>query len=292
MTDPIIYRCPAKVNAALSVGAPPSGGGYHPIVSWMVAVDLYDDLIVTRRERQRAESIFDIAWAGDAPCPSPIDWPLEKDLVYRAHRLLEREAGKPLPVDVRLRKRIAAGAGLAGGSSDAATMLMTCDELFDLNLPTERLMALAGELGSDIAFFFGDGSAVVTGRGEALRPARLAEPIHLCLIMPSFGCDTGAVYRKFDELRPGAAVDEGRVLAALAGEGAWFNDLADAACAVQPDLAKVRAQVSGLTGRDVHVTGSGSGLFIVASDGDDAKALSEQVEVHGVVARAVQTIGM
>lgn len=293
MTDsPLVYRCPAKVNLALSVGAPRDTAemaGYHPIASWMVAVDLFDDLQATPGE---GPSTFDIDWADDAPAATPIDWPVESDLVYRAHALLEREAGQPLPVNVVLRKRIPAGAGLAGGSSDAATMLMTLDELFELRLPQERLIDLSGQLGSDLAFFFADGSAVVTGRGETLQPAPMDRPTHLCLIMPAFGCATGAVYSKFDELSPGAALDEERVLRAVHGEVDCFNDLAEAACAVQPQLDVLRKQIAELTTYAVHVTGSGSGMFIVATGASHAGALAAQVTAAtGVATQAVMTIG-
>ncbi len=291
MTDPIIYRCPAKVNLALSVG-PPRDDGFHPIASWMVAVDLYDDLLV---EPTDGETTFDIGWADDAPVRSTIDWPIEKDLAYRAHKLLEAEAGRTLPIAVTFRKRIPVGAGLAGGSSNGATMLQTIDELFDLQLPTERLIELSTRLGSDLAFFFTDGSAIVTGLGEQLQPHALDEPIDLCLITPRLHCNTGAVYRMFDCMPVERAADEAAVRKAASGDvrvGGCFNDLAEPACAVEPMLSEARASAAQATGRVVHITGSGAGMFIVAEGDDDARALADRVAGElGIAARAVRTIG-
>lgn len=290
MTAPIIYRCPAKVNLALSVG-PPRDDGFHPIASWMVAVDLYDDLLV---EPTDDETIFDIGWAEDAPAPSEIDWPIEKDLAYRAHQLLEAEVGRPLPIAATFRKRIPVGAGLAGGSSNGATMLQTLDELFELNLPTERLIELGMQLGSDLAFFFADGSAIVTGLGEQLEPHALDEPIDLCLITPGLHCNTGAVYRMFDCMPVERAMDLAAVRKAANGDvrvGGCFNDLAEPACVVEPRLGEARASIAKATGRTVHITGSGAGMFIVAEDKDDARSLSERVTGEsGIAARAVETI--
>jgi 4-diphosphocytidyl-2-C-methyl-D-erythritol kinase len=139
MSQPLTIPCPAKVNLALSVGGP-TPDGYHPIASWMVAIDLADELTL---ERADGDSTYDIAWSDDALRPSPIDWPLESDLIVKAHRLVEAEIGRPLPARATLRKRIPVGAGLAGGSTDGAAMLKALRQLFDLDLPDQRLIDLS-----------------------------------------------------------------------------------------------------------------------------------------------------
>src|SRR6185295_18407432 len=122
------------VNLALSVGPPlPAGdprAGMHPIASWMHAIDLCDEVWITRLVT--GASRLDIAWADDAPRPSPIDWPSEKDLAFRAHRLLEGDTGRALPAAIRIAKRIPVGGGLGGGSSDAAATLLALNDLFAL----------------------------------------------------------------------------------------------------------------------------------------------------------------
>ncbi|MHB1156390.1 MAG: 4-(cytidine 5'-diphospho)-2-C-methyl-D-erythritol kinase [Phycisphaerales bacterium] len=284
-------QCPAKLNLALSVGAPRRGrliapatgsGEYHPITSWMVTVNLFDDLAV---EPGEGDSTFDIAWADDAPQRSPIDWPVEKDLIYRGHQLIEQHVGRRLPVKVTLRKRIPVGAGMAGGSTDGAGMLKAVNEVFDLRLPRQTLIDFAMRLGSDLAFFFTSGGALVTGRGEGLEP-QPGRAMSLVLVLPPLHCPTGAVYRKFDELSPDARVDEQAVREVIAGRREPFNDLAAAAMAVEPKLALLRDNLQKKLGRTLHITGSGAAMFVVAKNAADAAGLAGRItEVAVRVAR-------
>lgn len=291
--QPHTYRCPAKVNLALSVGGP-RADGYHPIASWMVAVSLCDDLTVERLPDGH-ESGFEIGWADDAPCPSAIDWALDDDLAVRAHGLMQEHTSRPLPVRAGLTKRIPVGAGLAGGSSNGATMLQALNEQFDLGIDHDTQVELAMRLGSDLAFFMGGPSAIVTGRGEHLQPAPHATPIHLALLLSNLHCATGAVYRAFDAMHPEATVDTKRVTefaaaGALTDDGP-FNDLADPACAVEPRLGTLRDRCAVTSGRTVHITGSGAGMFIVARDADDSESLSHQMRgVPDIVALTVQSL--
>ena len=309
------FRCPSKVNLALSVGSP-RADGYHPIASWMVAIDLYDDLVVTPLAANRT-SVYAIDWATDAPRRSPIDWPLKSDLAVRAHQLIEQHVGRSLPVRMRLAKRIPAGAGLAGGSSDGAGMLRAINDVFDLQLPTATLVELAMQLGSDLGFFFAGGSALVTGRGEHIEPAPLIRPIHLLLLLPELACPTGAVYRAFDELSPNATVDEVAVRRLATGwhgqtkfareehtgklalahgtppldPASPFNDLASPAEVVEPRLCELRRRCADLIARPVHITGSGAGMFAIAADHDDARHIAQTIssQINTIAALAVQT---
>jgi 4-diphosphocytidyl-2-C-methyl-D-erythritol kinase len=314
MPDParvLRVSCPAKVNLALSVGSP-DAAGMHPIASWMVAVNLCDQLTV--EALPAPPGIFDIAFepADDAPdTVTPIvDWPLEKDLTCKAHALLQRRAGRELPIRLTLRKRIPAGAGLGGGSSNAARTLTALNQLFDLHLDQAELVALSRELGSDVAFGIasahGTTSAVVTGLGERLEPAPRRQTIHLVLILPPFGCPTGPVYKAFDQLRGYAAAgDAGRTKAATPDDGrvrqlaslttlpqdAPFNDLAEAACTVQPPLREIRQRLRAALNLPVHITGSGSTLFVIAPSALTAKALARKVAATtGLRAIATRTL--
>lgn len=291
-TGQVVRRAHAKLNLALSVG-PPDSGGMHPIASWMAAIDLADD-VKLEKAGDAAASRYEIRWAPDAPRASAVDWPLDRDLGVRAHRLLEREAGRVLPIRMALHKRIPVGGGLGGGSSDAAAVLMGVNDLFGLGLSVGRLAELSRELGSDVAFFLdeaaGDGPprpAIVTGLGDRVeRMERIAGEV--VLILPPFGCPTGPVYRAYDEM--GArALREGEVrsLAAEAGKegrapwGALFNDLAAPAAEAVPSfgrlLRELRARADAVP---VHVSGSGSTLFAPA--GDVAWARGNGVEVRRV----------
>jgi 4-diphosphocytidyl-2-C-methyl-D-erythritol kinase len=292
-------RAHGKVNLALAVGRAIEEGeraGMHPIASWAAPVDLADDLWLTRLADDRF-SRYAIRWSDGAPQRSAeIDWSVRDDLAVRAHLLLEEHAGRTLPVQMRVDKRVPVGAGMGGGSSDAAAVLVGCDELFGLGLSENTLVRLAARLGSDVPFFLraqGDagGHALIGGLGDELEtvPAASAD---LVLILPSFGCPTEAVYHAFDERFDDADVEGGsgashefRVeeVRALAGgglveHGRLFNDLAGPAERVRPRLASLRGEVERLIGLTPHVTGSGSGLFVVCKGGAvEAGLLAEQL---------------
>jgi 4-diphosphocytidyl-2C-methyl-D-erythritol kinase len=130
---------------------------------------------------------------------------------------------------------------------------------------------MAGQLGSDPAFFLGPASAIVSGLGDVIELAALDQPIHLVLMLPPLHCNTGAVYRTFDALSPNASLRE-------VGPGIDpFNDLAEPACEVEPRLRAVRARCQQLLERPVHVTGSGAAMFALAASADEAQALAARI---------------
>jgi len=274
--SPLTLLCPAKLNLALSVGAPASDG-FHPVASAMLALSWGDSLSLQKAEK----TTWQRAWAPDAPKPSDIDWPEEKDLAIRAHRLLEESAGRALPVEAQLSKRIPTGAGLGGGSSDAAATLVGLNRLFDLRLPTEALAELGAKLGSDVAFFVhalsGSPLAVATGRGEKLEPAPLPQPLadaYFVLIFPHSLCATPAVYKTFDRLAVfGDPLRRGLAQARACASGVpdFFNDLERAACSAAPELELTLTHLRGQPGIPrAQVTGSGSCLFMVAANYGEA----------------------
>ncbi len=297
----IALSCPAKVNLALSI-ARPGAAGLHPIASWMVAVHFGDQLTLRRAEHS---SCFDIAFADDAPVAGRVNWPLEKDLAFRAHAMLERHLGRSLPIEAQLRKRIPTGAGLGGGSSDAAAMLVGVDRLFSLGLPTRDLMSLAAGLGSDVPFLVGAlrgaPSAIVTGLGGQVEPVAADSMIYLVLIFTELACDTAVVYRSFDRLRPDAPeVADAEPVRALAEAGFLeqdgpFNDLAAAATAAYPELGAVQKRVREAVNLPVHVTGSGSTLFVVGAGDTSSKLIARKVTqetgLATVVARVMGGVG-
>ncbi len=284
----------AKLNLTLAVAPPePQGSakaGWHRIASWFHAIELHDDVEIVRLAS--GTSRCRIEWAGDAPRPSPIDWPIERDLAARAHALLERHTGQSLACDLLVRKRIPAGGGLGGGSADAAATLMGLNALFDLGLATSELQRLSASLGSDIAYFIDDAHqpprpALVEGFGDQIeRIDRVGGEAEL--IFPPFGCDTRAVYRAFDQsLAPGHALraQEVRRIALDASRTkqidarGLFNDLFAAADSVSGRrLAPLVARAAG-----IHMSGSGSTLFRLGR-GLDARAFPDCAIVRTTLA--------
>lgn len=179
----------------------------------------------------------------------------EGNLVLRAWRLLEREAGHPLPARLRLEKRIPHGAGLGGGSSDAAAALKLGNALFDLGLPTDALLQLAAALGSDVPLFVLGGTTLGLGRGERVYPLRPIPLEPMLLLHPDLYVATPSVYRAIASVgypfpEPCPSLPEGAA-------PPWRNDLTGAAIWVCPPLAEVRAALIEVGG-DPLLCGSGS----------------------------------
>jgi len=281
----IVVRAPAKLNLALSVG-PPGADRMHPIASWMVTTDFADELHLRRLDDGR-DSLYAILWAPDAPRTSDIDWPIQKDLAVRAHLALEQHLGRRLPVRMKLEKRIPVGGGLGGGSSNAAAMLRGLRELFELAINDAELAELARTLGSDVPFLVRGGSAIVEGLGERLEHHDRTPDVHAVLAFPAAGCPTGPVYGKFDLMRPDAALQPTRVRALAAAaplaHDAPFNDLAEPAIAVTPSLADEIADMEHVAGRRVHVSGSGSTLFVLCDGRLEADLLAEQIRLRAAL---------
>lgn len=265
----VTHHAKAKINLALAVGPPRQSDGYHPIASWMARLDLADELLLTRLDEGDL-SRYAILWHDDAPRPTPIDWSITKDLAVRAHLHLQNHVGRELPLQLRLRKRIPVGGGLAGGSADAAAMLLACNDLFDLNLSLDDdLTPIAAELGSDVAYCLHDAPAFVDDFGARVTPTPPVRA-HAVLVFPDFPCPTGAVYKAFDAALPPTYRDDD--VRAMAGSAAvdpasLFNDLAPPACRVAPALTDILAHVTALAGVPAHVSGSGSTVFVICPQG-------------------------
>jgi 4-diphosphocytidyl-2-C-methyl-D-erythritol kinase len=178
-------------------------------------------------------------------------------------------------------KRIPVGGGLGGGSADAAAMLHGLNRLFELGLSVDELAEIAEPLGSDVPFLVHGGSAIVAGLGERVERLPAIETLDAVLILPEISCPTGAVYRCFDELRPDASVDEGRVrglpLSALTAHTP-FNDLADPACHLHAELGRLREELADAVGVPIHVSGSGSTLFLITDSDLAAGLMAETIE--------------
>ena len=270
-------KAAAKLNAALSVG-PPADDGMHPICSWMLTIDLHDEMTLTPLEPDRL-SRYAIMWHDDALQRRDIDWSLTSDLAVRAHQAIERYVGRPLPIQMKLEKRIPLGGGLGGGSSDAAAMLRGLNELFELSIKDEVMEKIAAGLGSDVPFLVRGGSAIVEGTGERLEHLETIPEVHAVLILPETGCATASVYRMLDDMDP-TAVDASAVRSLVRigfDTRRLFNDLAEPALEVGVGLRAIRDELAELAGSPVHVSGSGSTLFISCDDAAAATTLSARI---------------
>lgn len=275
--DAIRASAPAKLNLFLEIlGRRPDG--YHELETLMVAIDLHDTLSFAPDPSGRITLQCD-----DPALPTGSD-----NLVVRAAERLRAEAGAPLGVRITLSKAIPAQAGLAGGSSDAATTLLALDRLWNLQTPPDRLDALAGDVGSDVAFFLHGPAALCRGRGERVEPLDLPVALHCVVICPPIGLSTPEVYRHV--VVPAEPRSPEPVLRALeAGDRAalgraLFNRLQEPAERLRPELARVRDALATLSPYlDGHLmSGSGSAYFGLARDLAAAQSAAQQLESLGL----------
>jgi 4-diphosphocytidyl-2C-methyl-D-erythritol kinase len=184
----------------------------------------------------------------------------------------------PVPLRAFLQKRIPVGAGLGGGSSDAARTILALNRLWEGRRSVGELSNFAARFGSDLSFFVYGPSAICAGRGEIVRPFIRPRVRHAVLVLPPIMMPTGEVYRRFDQMALGrvadvteepdwqewAALDARDLLARL------VNDLEPPAFAIRPELNDLRRAIEQKLGRTVRMSGSGSSLFSLFDDGADA----------------------
>lgn len=250
MADAVRLTAPAKLNLCLRVG-PPRPDGYHPVASLMVALAGLEDTVTVRRAARR-----------EVRCPG-IEGPA--NLAWRALDALERAVGVPLPpVAVDIGKRIPAEAGLGGGSSDAAAVLVAARDLLELPLDAAALERVAAEVGSDVPFLVRGGAQWATGRGEHLRPLPSPAGLWVLVVPPVTGLSTARVYAAFDRVVRAAEPPIHPPVTPWRTGGWTVNDLWPAALACAPRLGAVARRLAGLGADRVLLCGSGgamAGLF-------------------------------
>ncbi len=268
----ITRRSFAKLNLFLEVlGKRPDG--YHEIATVMQRISLYDALAF-----ERADAGIEISCTDPSV---PVD---ERNLVWRAVEAVRVRVGGQWGCRVHIEKHIPAGAGLGGGSSNAATTLVALNELFELGLSLEDLAELAAGIGSDVAFFLNGPAAFCRGRGEIVEPLACPAALHYVLLMPGLHVSTAEVYgRVTGTLTPCHKDATVLTTALLHGDaeelGAQlFNRLQPPAFAMHPKLAQYRATMAELGACGALMSGSGSTLFALCRDARHARTLAAALE--------------
>jgi 4-diphosphocytidyl-2-C-methyl-D-erythritol kinase len=274
----------AKLNLSLAV-LERRPDGFHGIESLMVGVSLADSLQL--RQSIKPGVRLTVRYAGlladlraarlgrDVPSDAT-------NLVVRSVEALAREAGIEPALDIDLVKEIPSGAGLGGGSSDAAAAIQAAARLWNLKWSADRLAALGGTLGSDIPWFFAGGPAIARGRGEVIEPVSELMPLAAVIAMPPLGLSTPAVYRAClpDPARAGEAAQLAAALAAKDLPAAcplMHNALEAPARGLCSELDRLLADIGHAGGIAPRLTGSGSACFTLCHSLAEARNIAARL---------------
>lgn len=264
MRTELIIEAPAKINLLLDVRGK-RVDGYHELETVMHQIDLSDTLCL------RPAKKFELSCDGaELPCD-------ESNLALQAAHLMYKSYGLPGGLEIELTKRIPVGAGLAGGSSDAAAVIRGVDQLFELGLETADLCRLGERIGSDVPFCVLGGTALARGRGEVLQPLPAGPELSMVLIKPPFSLSTAAVFDAFDarqvqewpRLNAFLSIwQPGEDVARVAG--ALCNVLESVSLALQPEIGELKQLC--LEHGALGALMSGSGPTVFALYGSRAEA--------------------
>jgi 4-diphosphocytidyl-2-C-methyl-D-erythritol kinase len=254
----------AKVNLFLRV-LRRREDGFHEIETLIAPISLHDLLLIEPADR--------LEFYCDQPGLAGDD-----NLAVRAARAFFAETNREPKVRLTLRKKIPHGAGLGGGSSDAAATLRGLNRLFDARLSDEKLRGVAAKLGSDVPFFLKETAAACTGRGEIVMPARLPTSLNLLLLKPEFGVPSAWAYSRWHATRE---------LAGTIHEPQEFADIIFANDLERPVFEKFLflAQIKSWLRRQSDVgaalmSGSGSTVFAVLRPGADGELVAKRAKAE------------
>lgn len=272
----ISLKAPAKINLFLEILGK-RDDGYHEIETVMQEIDLVDNLQFEEiREGVKLK-------CNNKNVPSD-----ENNLVCKAANLIVNECGIKKGVLISLEKNIPVGAGLGGGSSDAATTLKALNSLWKIGLSDIDLIEFAARLGSDIPFFIKGKTALCSGRGENITPIEVKSEMNYLIIFPHINISTTTIYRnlKIDltkkrkdvsfflhALKYSKIADIGKLL---------FNRLEEVIFATYPDLLRVKSSLELFNFCGLSVSGSGSAFFGLCNDRHQAEVIKGKAEISGI----------
>jgi len=275
---------PAKINLVLEVLGK-RADGYREIRSLVQTINLCDVLS------------FESADKASFECTEP-SLQTSDNLVVQAVELLKKVSGYARGIRIRLEKRIPWGAGLGGGSSDAATTLSALNRLWELKLTTSDLVELAARLGSDVPFFIHGGAALIEGRGEKMTPLTVSMPGWFVLFlppMPRIPRKTQQLYSRLDarHFTQGQFVDKAvriwsqdrRIAPSL-----LFNVFDKVAFDAFPGLEVYWKYFAEVGAKDIHLVGSGPALFTPVDGEVEAEEVHRRLRQQGLEAYCVSTI--
>lgn len=255
-------RSPAKINLGLNI-VRKRDDGYHDIESIMYQLGLTDTIIFEKTEKftfstENLELSSDIA----------------NNLIVRAVRKLEEVTGKRLAITITLEKNIPMGAGLGGGSSNAAITLTALNELFGLNLTDSALLRLAAELGSDVPFFIKPAPAYATSRGEVLKRFSFELPYSILLVNPGIHVSTPWAYKNVTPTLPEKPLSDWVQKGTYNAEELLpylKNDFEEPVFRAFPEIKKIKDELLACGAVFSLMSGSGSSVYALFNDHQKAE---------------------
>ena len=287
-------RVPAKVNLQLAVG-PREADGFHNLVTVFQAISIYDDVTITKTE---LGSGITIAITGDHTHGVPAD---STNLAVKAAQLIADEYDFAVDIQIDVNKSIPVAGGMAGGSADAAAVIVGLNDLFDLEMSREEMLEFGSRLGSDVPFMITGGTAIGQGRGDQLTAALSRGTYHWVLALSTVGLSTPAVYQECDRLRAGLDIAAPQTSDALmqsllaadpkAVGRALHNDLQSAACSLRPALTLVLDVGEEYGALGSIVSGSGPTVAFLVADEEQGLDLAVALTSSGVVGSVARAFG-
>ena len=272
----ISLKAPAKINLFLEILGK-RDDGYHEIETVMQEIDLVDNLQF--EEIQEGVRLK----CNDKNIPSD-----ENNLVCKAVNLILNECGIKKGVLISLEKNIPVGAGLGGGSSDAATTLKALNLLWKIGLNDAELMHFAAKLGSDVPFFIKGKTSLCSGRGEKITPVEVKSEMNYLIIFPHINISTTMIYRNLKIDLTKKIIDVSFFLNALKHHKAagisklLFNRLEEVIFTTYPDLLDVKKVLGHYDFCGLSVSGSGSAFFGLCKDRQQAEAIKDKIELSDI----------
>ena len=290
----VIARVPAKVNLQLAVG-PLGADGFHEVTTVFQAISLFDDVTV---ETAAENNGISIQITGQTSTGVPSD---SSNLAVKAATLMIKNYDLPSDLNIKLKKEIPVAGGMAGGSADAAGVIVGLDSLFELGLSRDEMEMVGSKIGADVPFSICGGVAIGTGRGDQITPALFKGSYNWVLALSGQGLSTPSVYAECDRLREGLSIStpvvSEQLMQALRAADAkalgksLANDLQAAACSLRPALRLVLDVGVDYGALGGIVSGSGPTVAFLVTDDDHAMDLTVALSSSGVVSSVVRATG-
>lgn len=244
----------AKINLGLNI-IEKRPDGYHNLETVFYPINLQDALEVTRRENTEQEYTLRVSGV-------PLEGQPEDNLVVKAYKLLKKDYPGLLPVDIHMYKHIPAGAGLGGGSSDAAAMIKLLNDKFALGLSVEKMEEYAAQLGADCAFFIRNKPVFASGIGNVFEPVSLSlKGYHIILVKPDICVSTREAYAEIKPARPAVSLKEIIGQPIETWKDTMKNDFEYSVFKKHPEILAVKDKLYDLGAVYAAMSGSGSALF-------------------------------